>query len=73
MISSVGETQEFRDQRWNNATDSQRERYNKEMKEWAYLYPFTAKVMLGPTPCGLSDKEVMDLVDLGEKRRNATK
>ena len=69
MIDAIGETPEFRKQRWDNATTYQREKYEKEMKEWAYLYPFAAEVMLGPTPCKLTEEEIMELIKLGEERR----
>jgi hypothetical protein len=47
MISGVGETQEYRNEKWELATDCQREKYNRDMKEWALKHPFAALVMGG--------------------------
>ena len=48
-------------------TDQDRERYNREMEEWKYLYPLTAAVLFGNRK--VKDGEVMELVRLGEERR----
>lgn len=47
MINAIGETAEYRRQRWNNATGFEREKYNKEMEQWKKNYPFAHAVMMG--------------------------
>ena len=63
------ETPEFKKQRWDNLTDAKREKFEREMRDWAYFYPFTNKVVNGNVK-NLTDKEILDLIKLGEDRRN---
>ncbi|KKL69390.1 hypothetical protein LCGC14_2115450 [marine sediment metagenome] len=67
MINGIGNTAEFRKRQLDTMTDAQRDKFDREMEKWAYLYPFTAAVMLGNRK--LDESEVMRLVKLGEERR----
>ena len=45
MISAIGETSDFREARWNRATDVQRDKFEMEMEQWRKDYPFAALIM----------------------------
>ena len=65
-IDTINNTPEFREKQWANMNDYEREKYKKEMEEWAYLYPLTAAVLDNEK---LTEEEAVRLVKLGNSRR----
>jgi len=50
-------------------TDWEKDIYKREMENWIFYYPFTGRIMLTEDR-PISDKEVLELIRIGEKRRN---